>query len=212
VALQYISGVGRFTNGFAMATRPRRRVEGGRSLDRRTNALGHHASGPHGRGRFYDEPMLDLVKLDLDEIAMALSDQTDYEHRWLIDPRTGEIVLWTSDTGIDGKNPADLDELDLLPIGPLASAAWYGDMVDFAEGVSNDTTGRRLAQALRAKGAYRRFKDELYDEYPNLVSAWQEFRDVRAKRRAVEWLLDQELMPDEVAQTYLAEHPDPPLP
>ena len=47
--------------------------------------------------------MLDLGKLDVDEIAMALLDQTDYEHRWLIDPRTGEIAFWTSDTGIDGR-------------------------------------------------------------------------------------------------------------
>jgi len=115
--------------------------------------------------------VLDLAKRDLDEIAMALSDQTDYEHRWLIHPGTGEIVLWTSDTGIDGENPVDLDELDLLPIGPLSSAIWYGDMVDFAEGVTNETAGRGLARALRGKGAFHRFKDELYEEYPNLVSA-----------------------------------------
>lgn len=156
--------------------------------------------------------MLDLAKLDLDEIAMALSDQTDYEHRWLIHPGTGEIVLWTSDTGIDGENPVDLDELDMLPIGSLSSAIWYGDMVDFAEGVTNDTAGRRLARALRGKGAFRRFKDELYEEYPDLVSAWQTFRGFRAKRRAVEWLLEEELIQDEAARAYLVEHPDPPLP
>ena len=58
--------------------------------------------------------MLDLGSLDLEEIGNALADQTDYEHRWLIDPRTGEIVFWTADTGIDGKAPVDLDELDLV--------------------------------------------------------------------------------------------------
>jgi hypothetical protein len=31
--------------------------------------------------------MLDLSSLDLEEIADALADQTDYEHRWLIKPR-----------------------------------------------------------------------------------------------------------------------------
>ena len=72
--------------------------------------------------------MLDLNALDVDEIATALSDQTDYEHRWLIDPRTGEIAFWTSDTGIDGENPIDLDELDLLPIEPIPSGVWYADM------------------------------------------------------------------------------------
>jgi hypothetical protein len=55
--------------------------------------------------------MLDLSKLDLEEIATALADQTDYEHRWLINPRTGEIVFWTADGGIDGRTPVDLDDL-----------------------------------------------------------------------------------------------------
>jgi hypothetical protein len=41
--------------------------------------------------------MLDLSSLDLEEIAAALADQTDYEHRWLINPQTGQVVLWTSD-------------------------------------------------------------------------------------------------------------------
>jgi hypothetical protein len=31
--------------------------------------------------------------------------------------RTGKIAFWTSHTGIDGKHPMDLDELDLTPIG-----------------------------------------------------------------------------------------------
>jgi hypothetical protein len=62
--------------------------------------------------------MLDLGRIDVEEIATALADQTDYEHRWLIDPRTGEVVFWTSDTGIDGENPVDIDELDLIVIDP----------------------------------------------------------------------------------------------
>lgn len=72
--------------------------------------------------------MLDLNALDVDEIATALSDQTDDEHRWPIDPRTREIVFWTSDTGIDGENPIDLEQLDLLPIEPIPSRVWYTDM------------------------------------------------------------------------------------
>ncbi len=65
--------------------------------------------------------MLDLSQLDLEEIATALADQADYEHRWLINPQTGEIVFWTADGGIDGHTPIDLDDLDLLAIGPLPS-------------------------------------------------------------------------------------------
>ena len=73
--------------------------------------------------------MLDLDAFDLDEVATAVADQTDFDHRWLIDPKSGEVVFWTSDTGIDGENSVDLDELDLVVIDPLPSYVWYQDMV-----------------------------------------------------------------------------------
>jgi hypothetical protein len=121
--------------------------------------------------------VLDLNGLDLEEIASALADQTDYEHRYLINPETGEVVFWTSDTGVDGQMPVDLDELDLICIDPLPSYVWYQDMADFAERVSDDRGGRRLARAIQGKGAFRRFKDELHEEYPHLLPAWCAFRD-----------------------------------
>jgi hypothetical protein len=68
--------------------------------------------------------VLELSSLDLEEIANALTDQTDDEHRWLINPETGEVAYWTSDTGIDGQAPVDLDELDLICIDPLPSYIW----------------------------------------------------------------------------------------
>ena len=90
-------------------------------------------------------PCSSLSKLDVDEIATALADQTGYEHCWLIDPLTGEIAFWTEDTGIDGQNPVDLDELDLTPIDPLPSYVWYQDMADFVDRLSDEgargTTG-----------------------------------------------------------------------
>ena len=59
--------------------------------------------------------MRDPSGLDLNEIATALADQTDYEHRWRINPHTGEIVLWTSHAGIHGQNQVGLDELVVRP-------------------------------------------------------------------------------------------------
>ena len=112
--------------------------------------------------------VLDLSSIDLEEVGNALADQTDYEHHWLIDPDTGEIVFWTADTGIDGQTPADLDELDLVVIDPLPSWVWYQDMADFADGIADERAGRRLARAIQGKGAFRRFKDELHQEYPDL--------------------------------------------
>ena len=72
--------------------------------------------------------------------------------------------------------------------------------------------GRRPARAIRAKGAFRRFKDELCEEHPDLLPAWYAFRDTRASRRAVQWLADNSLTGDDSADTFLARHSDPALP
>lgn len=85
-------------------------------------------------------------------------------------------------------------------------------MADYAGRVSDESTGRRLARALDGKGAFRRFRAELYEEYPELVSAWHVFRDTRAKCRAVEWLQGEELLAEAVAGQFLRDHPDPEVP
>ena len=156
--------------------------------------------------------MLDLNSLDLDEIATALADDTSDEHRWLINPQTGEIAFWTADTGIDGQNLIDLDELDLVCIDPLPSYVWYQDMADFTETITDERTGRRLTRAIQGKGAFRRFKDELHEEYPDLLPAWYAFRDVRGKRRAVQWLVDNSLITHDAAHRFLDDYPEPKLP
>ena len=156
--------------------------------------------------------VLELSSLDLEEIASALADQADCEHRWLISPQTGEIAFWTADTGIDGQTPVDLDDLDLVGIHPLPSWVWYQDMADFAEAITDEPAGRRLARAIQGRGAFRRFKDELHEEHPGLLAAWYAFRDARAQRRAVQWLADNSLIDDDAADRFLAGHPDPDLP
>ena len=167
---------------------------------------------PSGRSRVYPGSVLELGSLDLEQIAIALEDHTDYEHRWLINPETGEIVYWTSDTGIDGRTPVDLDDLDLVCIDPLPSWIWYQDMADFAETITDDRAGRMLARAIQGRGAFRRFKDQLHEEHPSVLPAWYAFHDARATRRAVQWLADNSLIDDEAADRFLAGQPDPDLP
>lgn len=157
--------------------------------------------------------MFEIDRFDLDEIAFALSDQNVYgEHLHLVDPETGEIVRWTREGGIDGKTPVDLDDLDLVAIRPLPSSVWYEDMADFTDLVSDEQAARRLARAISGRGAFRRFKDELNEEYPHLLSAWYAFRDARAARRAVDWLLDAALISEADADRFRDGHPDPPVP
>ena len=73
----------------------------------------------------------------------------------------------------------------------MPSYIWYQDMADFADQVSDERAGRRMAAAFEGKGAFRRFKAELQEEYPHLLPAWYAFRDALAHRRAAEWLAGQ---------------------
>ncbi|MEV0805023.1 UPF0158 family protein [Micromonospora sp. NPDC050200] len=153
--------------------------------------------------------MRDPDDFDLEEIATALEDQSAYEHRWLIDPATGEVLFWTADGGIDGKTPVDLDDLDVVPIHPVPSYVWHGDMADFADRLSDERAGRRLRRAIDGRGAFRRFRDELHEEYPHLVPVWQGFHQARALRRAIDFLAENSLIAEEAAERARAEHPDP---
>jgi Uncharacterised protein family (UPF0158) len=69
-----------------------------------------------------------------------------------------------------------------------------------AQPVSDAAARQRLARAVSGRGAFRRFKNELYEDYPG-VSVWPAFRDARAQRRAVGWLLDQRLISEAPPRT-----------
>jgi hypothetical protein len=159
--------------------------------------------------------VLELSKINLDDVLLALDDRVDdYERQSLIDPLTGEVIMWTSDTGIDGQNPIDLDELDehLIQIEPEPSQVRYRDMALFAEEVSDPDAGEQLTRALEGKGAFRRFGDVLYQRYPELVPAWRAFSASLERRRAVCWLADRQLIEASATQQYLEEHPIPDVP
>jgi hypothetical protein len=85
-------------------------------------------------------------------------------------------------------------------------------MADFADGISDHATTRRLAQSFCGRGAFRRFKTQIYEHHPDLIPACHALRDARAQRRAVEWLLDQGLINAAAAQKFATDHPDPALP
>ena len=148
---------------------------------------------------------LDTTKLD--DLADALQDQQYGDVTWMFAPRTGEVVPSMRDMDDEDEEP----DPQLVVIECYPSFVWYRDMVDFAEELSDERAARRLLRALDGRGAFRHFKNELYDEYPELVSVWQAFHDARARRRAVEWLHDEELIDDGTAERLASAHLDPPV-
>lgn len=89
---------------------------------------------------------------------------------------------------------------------------WYRDMAGFADGITGERAGRRLARAIQGKGAFGRFEGELRGECPDLLPAWYEFRDTRARRRAARWLAGNSLIDDGSAGSFLSGHSGPVLP
>ncbi len=98
--------------------------------------------------------------------------------------------------------------MDLRP--PATSGEAYQDMADFVAVVPDRRAAERLDRAITGKGAFRRFKDTLF-ELPELRDTWFRFADARATRRALDWLLDAGLVDPDVAERARAGHPDPPI-
>jgi predicted nucleotidyltransferase len=154
--------------------------------------------------------MLDPDDVDLDDLADALDDHSadeSYGHSWWLDPKTGEVRLHRVD--IDEETIDDLEEAGLIFVDALPSSVGYGDMEDFIEQVRDRRARDLLQRAIEGRGAFRRFKDTMF-EFPELRQDWFAFRDVRARRHAVEWLSERGLISDERADEVLAAHPDPP--
>jgi hypothetical protein len=128
--------------------------------------------------------MLDLARIDLSGLCDALEDHSPEQH-WYLDRATGELMVTFDFDEAD----ESLDERDLLGIEPLPSHETYEDLADFADRVSDPKAHDLLTRAIEGRGAFRRFKDTLF-EWPELRQKWFEFHDARMRRRALDWLLE----------------------
>lgn len=152
--------------------------------------------------------MLDLKAVDLQSLCEALEDNS-YEHEWWLDPKTGAVEIWSTDSGLweeaEEEHPADRDWIHVQPIG---SREGYADMEDFIARVRDPRARELLERAIAGRGAFRRFKDALF-EFPELREAWFAFHDARMERRALEWLADEGLVDEAAAERAIGERQDP---
>jgi predicted nucleotidyltransferase len=150
--------------------------------------------------------MLDADRT-LSELAEALQDHSP-EDSWWIDPATGELELWSDSLG-DEVREGHPDERGLLFVEPLGPDEAYRDMADFAASVPDPDIRAHLERAISGRGAFRRFKDELFD-HPDLREAWFALSNARMERRAAWWLADHHLIDEATAERLIATRADPP--
>ncbi|HXJ64947.1 MAG TPA: UPF0158 family protein, partial [Actinomycetota bacterium] len=135
--------------------------------------------------------MLELDRIDLSSLCEALEDHSEWT-TWYFDPATGSVEPRSEDDVIDptedegGQEDLAADG-DLVAIDPVPSREGYRDMEDFIAGVRDARARDLLDRAIAGRGAFRRFKDTLF-EFPELRARWFEFHDLRMRVRAIEWL------------------------
>lgn len=153
--------------------------------------------------------MLAVSQVGLSSLAEALEDHA-YEISWYLDLSTGEVIPHTDADDDEDKDDLDARE-DTIYIDPASSSEGYQDMVEFIARVRDQRMREQLARSIEGRGAFRRFKDTLYP-HDELRQAWFKFRDHRAEWRAVEWLVDHEVVAPDSLGRYDTEHPEPDLP
>ena len=149
--------------------------------------------------------MLELAQVDLGALAEALEDHSDFL-RWFIDPITGEVQPWSEDM----EDVPDPEDSGAYSIEPIPSFEAYSDMQEFVERVPDRRAAHLLGRAIEGRGAFRRFKDTLY-EFPDLRETWFKFHDVRMRRRAIDWLVDAGLIDESEAEAALSDIIEPRL-
>ena len=140
--------------------------------------------------------MLDLAAIDLEELALALEDNS-WESAWWIDPETGALEFCSQDDVVDA-----FELRGLIQVESVASREAYADMARFVDLVRSRRPRELLARAIQGRGAFRRFKDTLL-EFPDLRAEWFSFHDRLLRRRGIEWLTDTGLVDPIAAEAAL---------
>ncbi|MCW2717329.1 MAG: hypothetical protein QOG20_1644 [Pseudonocardiales bacterium] len=149
--------------------------------------------------------MLDPASVDLDELCAALDDHSPGVS-WWIETATGQVRSHLADVG--GPSADDLAAGGWRRIRPTESYESYRDMSEFVAAVHHRRAADLLDRAITGRGAFRRFKDTLF-EFPELRDQWFRFRNARGRRRGLNWLAAEGLISRADADRAATRFPDP---
>jgi hypothetical protein len=120
------------------------------------------------------------MQIDREELGMALTDHSGVQ--WYLNRETGEVIP-------DVEGDVDGESEQFVPIAPLPSFVAYDLRVEFTEDVDDPVLKARLQEALRGKGAFRRFLD-IVRETQETESRWFAREAAWMDRQVSEWLKD----------------------
>ncbi|MEO8616238.1 MAG: UPF0158 family protein [Luteolibacter sp.] len=139
---------------------------------------------------------MDILELEaaFEFLAAVGPDLSDEPCISFLDLTTGKIV-----------NPEDDDEVDALlastshtelPSGLFEDLS-YGELDEFADSLPPGPPRTQLEQAIRGKGAFRRFNDIVFGGgNVELKHRWGWFETRRQRERIVEWLRNENIEPE----------------
>lgn len=126
------------------------------------------------------------MKVRLSDIVDAI-ELTDQFTEYFIDKETGELE-WISDMTMTREEQEEiydrLDEHGFYRLPNSFDIREYDIMEDFAETLTG-AAHNRLSSAIRGKGAFRRFKNTVYNL--GIDEQWYSFQEDAYKRIAAEW-------------------------
>jgi hypothetical protein len=134
--------------------------------------------------------LLRALPVDLEELAGILEGDS-FSVGGRIDIAIGEVwpqaaLDYALETGEEDEDTAD-DPERWLPVHGEGSREGYRDMELFIASVEDLGRDGGLAVAIRGRGAFRRFKDELA-RWPGELERWHAFSEERQRGRARSWL------------------------
>ncbi len=131
--------------------------------------------------------MLDLDTLDMAGLCAALEDNS-YESSWWLDPRTGEVRYHYPDA-----EDESVDDSTRPGSSSSSRSARTRPTGTWRYSSPRSPTADLLDRAIAGRGAFRSFKDTLF-EFPELRERWFAYHDARMRQRAIQWLADEELI------------------
>jgi hypothetical protein len=149
-----------------------------------------------------------MPRARLSAIVEALEMQGDETHAFL-DRQTGEVVVLTDEELGAAEEDADPSgypawQREAIEQAKAVQADEGGRFValpdrfetnewemmrDFALGVEDETASDALLDAIRGRGAFRYFKDQVRER--GLAESWSEFRAGRYRQMALDWCEEQ---------------------